>query len=195
MADSPAAIPGAVKVVIAGGFGVVKTTLVSAVSDIAAVTTEAMMTQVGTGVDDVRLVPRKRSTTVALDFGRVDLDDQLSLYLFGTPGQERYWFMWSDLIRGALGAVVLVDTRRLRDCFGAVDFFEARQLPFVVVVNQFDGARTHSDQQLRDALAIGEQVPLLTCDARHRDGVKRVLIVLLEHLISLRHDSRRAAAA
>ncbi|GAA1614103.1 ATP/GTP-binding protein [Catellatospora bangladeshensis] len=182
-----------VKIVIAGGFGVGKTTFVSAVSDIGPLTTDVTMTAAGQDVDDLSLVPDKRTTTVAFDFGRVDLGE-IRLYLFGTPGQTRFWFMWDSAVRGALAAVVLADTRRLADSFAAIDFFEHRQLPYIVVVNQFDGAKDHSVADLRDALAIDPGVPLLTCDARVRDGVKRVLIELVEHLIQLR-DPRRVAAA
>ncbi|MEU8007221.1 ATP/GTP-binding protein [Catellatospora sp. NPDC049111] len=181
------------KIVIAGGFGVGKTTFVSAVSDIGTVSTETPMTVAGQHVDDLSLVPHKQTTTVALDFGRVDLDE-VSLYLFGTPGQTRFWFMWDRLLIGALGAVVLVDVRRLADCFSAVDYFEHWNVPYIVVINRFDGAPEHRTSDLRDAMAIGSDVPLLVCDARVRDGVKRVLIELVEHLIQLR-EPRRAAAA
>jgi len=186
--------PRAVKIVIAGGFGVGKTTFVTAVSDIDAVTTETAFSSASEAVDDLSLVPAKRTTTVAMDFGRVDLDYELSLYLFGTPGQERFWFMWDTLTRGALGAVVLADTRRLADCFSAVDYFERHQLPYTVVINQFDGATRHSDAELREALAISDSVPLLVCDARERAGVKKVLIALVEHLIGLRQQFRQMAA-
>lgn len=178
------------KVVVAGGFGVGKTTFVSAVSDIDAVSTEVDMTAAGAAEDNVTLTPAKTATTVAMDFGRVRIDEDLALYLFGTPGQQRFWFMWDTVTAGAIGAVLLVDVRRLPDSFGPVDFFEQRQLPFAVVVNEFDGAPTYAPHDLREALAIGPDVPVLSCDARHRPGAKASLVALVEHAQALRQRRR-----
>jgi len=169
------------KIVVGGGFGAGKTTFVGTVSEIAPLTTEAVLTDASTSVDDLAATPDKSTTTVAMDFGRLSLDAELILYLFGTPGQHRFWFMWDDLVRGAIGAVVLVDTRRLADCFAAVDFFEDRGLPYVVGVNCFDGVLSHSVEDVREALAIGSAVPIVPCDARERESTKSALIALVEH--------------
>jgi hypothetical protein len=169
------------KIVVAGGFGVGKTTLVGSVSEIVPLTTEAVMTDASVGHDDLSATPNKTTTTVAMDFGRVSLDSDLILYLFGTPGQHRFWFMWDDLVRGAIGAVVLVDTRRLADAFAAIDFFDDRQLPYIVAINRFEGMLHHRINDVRDALTIDEIVPVVTCDARNRESTKQVLITLVEH--------------
>jgi hypothetical protein len=179
--------------VIAGGFGVGKTTLVGAVSEITPLTTEAVMTSAGVGIDDPSKVPGKATTTVAMDFGRITMAEDLILYLFGTPGQTRFWFMWDEIIRGALGAAVLVDTRRITDSFAPIDFFESRRLPYLVAVNCFDGAPRYAADEVREALAIAPEVPLLLTDARQRDSVKSVLITVVEHAIaSLRVELARA---
>jgi len=174
------------KIVVAGGFGVGKTTLVGSVSEIVPLTTEAVMTEASTGVDDLTATPNKVTTTVAMDFGRVSLDSDLILYLFGTPGQHRFWFMWDDLVRGAIGAVVLVDTRRLADAFASIDFFEDRQLPYVVAINRFDQVLHHPVDDVRDALTIEQTVPIVTCDARNRESTTETLITLVEHAMHLR---------
>jgi uncharacterized protein len=180
--ESVTAPPTTVKIVIAGGFSVGKTTFIGSISDIEPLSTEAMMTEHSVGVDDAGgLSDRKTSTTVAMDFGRIALPGNLWLYLFGTPGQDRFLFMWDDLVRGAIGAVVLVDTERLDQCFPAVDYFESRGIPFVVAVNCFDGVARHRLSDVREALAVPAEVPMVYTDARSRAATKQTLVALVQH--------------
>ncbi|MFS2295519.1 MAG: ATP/GTP-binding protein [Actinomadura sp.] len=172
------------KILIAGGFGVGKTTMVGSISEIRPLHTEEPLTERGVGVDDVSGVGDKTTTTVAMDFGRITLSDHLLLYLFGTPGQERFWFMWDELSAGAIGAVVLADTRRLTGSFAAIDYFERRGVPFVVAVNCFDGRRTHDPKDIAIALDLDPDVPVLLCDVRRRESSKEVLVALMEHVLT-----------
>jgi signal recognition particle receptor subunit beta len=173
--------PTTVKIVVAGGFAVGKTTFIGSISDIEPLRTEAALTEHSVGVDDAGDRSRKTETTVAMDFGRIALPGNLWLYLFGTPGQDRFLFMWDDLVRGAIGAVVLVDTDRLEQCFPAVDYFEARQIPFVVAVNCFDGVAKHQLEDVREALAVPAHVPMMYTDARSRAATKQSLVLLVQH--------------
>ena len=194
--DGSAGVPlAAFKVLVAGGFGAGKTTLVGAISEVRPLHTEEALTRASVGTDDLTGVGNKTTTTVAMDFGRLTMGTHLVLYLFGTPGQERFWFMWDELSFGALGAVVLADTRRLDDCFPSVDYFEKCRLPFIVAINCFDGAPHYDPEDVRIALDLDPRVPAVLCDARHRDSVKQVLITLVEHVLASRIKNGAGAAA
>jgi signal recognition particle receptor subunit beta len=181
-------MPIALKILIAGGFGAGKTTLVGSVSEIRPLRTEEYLTDESVGVDDLAGVERKSTTTVAMDFGRITINDKLVVYLFGTPGQDRFWFVWDELALGAIGAVVLADTRRLAACFPSVDYFERRGTPFIVAVNCFDGARRYKPEEVQHALDLDPEVPVLLCDARRRESGKDVLIALMEHVMKHQRD-------
>jgi signal recognition particle receptor subunit beta len=183
-----AVLPVALKILVAGGFGAGKTTLVGSVSEIKPLHTEEYLTDESVGVDDLSGVERKSTTTVAMDFGRITINDRLVVYLFGTPGQDRFWFVWDELALGAIGAVVIADTRRLAACFPSVDYFERRGTPFIVAVNCFDGARRYRPEEVRHALDLDPGIPVLLSDARRRESSKEVLITLMEHVMHLQRN-------
>jgi hypothetical protein len=188
-------MPLAVKILVAGGFGVGKTSMVGAVSEIRPLRTEEQLTDRSVGIDDVSGVERKTTTTVAMDFGRITIRDGLVLYLFGTPGQDRFWFMWDELALGALGAVVLADTRRLADSFPSIDYFERRRLPFIIGVNCFDGAIRYDTEEIRAALDLDPKIPVILCDVRKRESGKQVLITLVEHVLAVMAERQRQPGA